>query len=80
MGDQYCMIGPYKEACARTEVEEADYPPHTPYYKAVQVMRDQGFKVNTKMKKENQLYLETFLKIINENYSVNITLICTLVS
>lgn len=45
MGDQYCMVGPYKELCARTEVEEADYPTHTPLYKAVQVMRDQGYKV-----------------------------------
>ncbi|XP_043289129.1 glycogen [starch] synthase [Venturia canescens] len=47
MGEQYCMIGPYKETCARTEVEQADYPQDTPMYKAVQVMRDQGFKVVT---------------------------------
>lgn len=46
MGDQYCLIGPYKEACARTEVEEADFPTHSPLNKAVQIMRDQGFKVN----------------------------------
>ncbi|XP_057331627.1 glycogen [starch] synthase [Microplitis mediator] len=47
LGDQYCMIGPYKEQSARTEVEEAEFPPHSPLRKAVQVLRDQGFKVVT---------------------------------
>ncbi|XP_034935641.1 glycogen [starch] synthase [Chelonus insularis] len=47
MGDQYCMIGPYKEQCARTEVEEAEFPHYSPLYKAVQVLRDQGYKVIT---------------------------------
>jgi len=46
MGDQYCLIGPYKEHSARTEVEEADFPPHNPLHQAVQVLRDQGYKVN----------------------------------
>lgn len=46
MGDQYCLIGPYKEQSARTEVEEADFPPHNPLHQAVQVLRDQGYKVN----------------------------------
>ncbi|XP_012057060.1 PREDICTED: glycogen [starch] synthase [Atta cephalotes] len=44
MGDQYCLIGPYKEHSARTEVEEADFPPHNPLHQAVQVLRDQGYK------------------------------------
>lgn len=48
MGEQYCMIGPYKETCARTEVEQADYPQDSPLYKAVQVMRDHGYKVRKK--------------------------------
>lgn len=46
MGDQYCLIGPYKEHSARTEVEEADFSPHNPLHQAVQVLRDQGYKVN----------------------------------
>lgn len=46
MGDQYCLIGPYKEASARTEVEEADFPHNSPLNLAVQVLRDQGFKVS----------------------------------
>ncbi|XP_071632715.1 glycogen [starch] synthase isoform X2 [Temnothorax longispinosus] len=47
MGDQYCLIGPYKEHSARTEVEEADFPSHNPLHQAVQVLRDQGYKVIT---------------------------------
>jgi len=46
MGDQFCLIGPYKEQSARTEVEEADFPPHSPLHQAVQVLRDQGYKVS----------------------------------
>lgn len=46
MGDQFCLIGPYKEQSARTEVEEADFPPHNPLHQAVQVLRDQGYKVS----------------------------------
>lgn len=46
MGDQYCLIGPYKELTARTEVEEADFPNHNPLNQAVQILRDQGFKVS----------------------------------
>lgn len=45
MGDQYCLIGPYKEVCARTEVEEVEFPSDHPLSKATRVMRDQGFKV-----------------------------------
>ncbi|KAK0089385.1 hypothetical protein PV325_007543 [Microctonus aethiopoides] len=47
LGDQYCMIGPFKEQCARTEVEEAEFPPDSPLRKAVQSLRDQGYKVIT---------------------------------
>lgn len=48
MGDQYCLIGPYKEYCARTEVEEVEFPHENPLYQAVQALRDQGFKVSFK--------------------------------
>jgi len=47
MGDQFCLIGPYKEQSARTEVEEADFPSHSPLHQAVQVLRDQGYKVSS---------------------------------
>jgi len=50
MGDQYCLIGPYKEHSARTEIEEADFPPQNPLHEAVQVLRDQGYKVNLVLK------------------------------
>lgn len=44
MGDQYCLIGPYKEATARTEVEEG--PLGSPLLnEAVNLVRAQGFKV-----------------------------------
>jgi glycogen(starch) synthase len=46
MGDQYCLIGPYKEHCARTEVEEGPLGAD-PLNEAVQAMREKGFKVHT---------------------------------
>lgn len=45
MGDQYCLLGPYKEYSARTEVEESDFT--GPLYTAVSKMREQGFKIHT---------------------------------
>ncbi|KAI4454787.1 glycogen synthase [Holotrichia oblita] len=46
MGDQYCLIGPYKEATARTEVEEG--PLGSPMLnEAVNSVRSQGFKIIT---------------------------------
>jgi len=45
MGDQYCLLGPYKEYCARTEVEESDFS--GPLHTAVSKMREQGFKVRS---------------------------------
>lgn len=44
MGDQYCLIGPYKEQCARTEVEEGPLACQA-VNDAVQALRDKGFKV-----------------------------------
>lgn len=45
MGDQYCLFGPYKETCARTEVEEQEFPPGSALQIAVSRMRDRGFQV-----------------------------------
>ncbi|XP_044736655.1 glycogen [starch] synthase isoform X2 [Chrysoperla carnea] len=47
LGDQYCLLGPYKEQCARQEVEEADFDHNSPLHMAVDRMRQQGFKVHT---------------------------------
>lgn len=47
MGDNYCLLGPYKEHSARTEVEEADFPPDSPLTTAVNAMRSQGYKLHT---------------------------------
>uniref|UniRef100_A0A7R9K086 Glycogen [starch] synthase n=1 Tax=Timema genevievae TaxID=629358 RepID=A0A7R9K086_TIMGE len=47
MGEQYCLLGPYKEQCARIEVEEAEFPPENPLSIAVNKMRQQGFKIHT---------------------------------
>lgn len=44
MGDQYCLIGPYKEQCARTEVEEGPLSSNT-LNKAVEACRNKGYKV-----------------------------------
>ena len=42
----FSSTGPYKEHCARTEVEEADFPPNSPLTTAVNAMRSQGYKVS----------------------------------
>nr|XP_022920491.1 glycogen [starch] synthase [Onthophagus taurus] len=46
MGNQYCLIGPYKEATARTEVEEGPLDPPA-LNDAVSILRSSGFKVIT---------------------------------
>lgn len=49
MGDQYCLLGPYKEACARTEVEEG--PLGCPALNdAVNAVRNKGYKVLYRLK------------------------------
>lgn len=45
LGDQYCLLGPYKEQCARTEVEFVEFPKNTPHLKAVTKLRDGGIQV-----------------------------------
>ncbi|KAG8225796.1 hypothetical protein J437_LFUL005603 [Ladona fulva] len=47
MGEHYCLLGPYKEHCARTEVEEGEFSPMSPLNIAVRKIRDKGFKVHT---------------------------------
>lgn len=45
LGNQYVLLGPYKEHCARTEVEDLEFPVDSPLHKAVTVMRNKGNKV-----------------------------------
>ncbi|XP_054259800.1 glycogen [starch] synthase-like [Macrosteles quadrilineatus] len=47
MGDQYCLLGPYKEQCARTEVEEQEFHVGSPLHTAVCRMRERGYQVHT---------------------------------
>lgn len=47
MGEQYCLLGPYKEHCARTEVEEQEFQVGSPLHTAVSRMREKGFQLHT---------------------------------
>lgn len=46
LGEQYCLFGPYVEHCARTEVEECDFPVSSPLNWAVAEQRQKGHKVS----------------------------------
>lgn len=43
-GEQYCLMGPYNEACVRTEVEILE-PHHYVYRESIATMRNAGIKV-----------------------------------
>lgn len=43
MGNQYCLFGPYKEQCARQEVEFADLALDHPLQIAANALRERGF-------------------------------------
>jgi len=45
LGDQYILLGPYKEQHARQEVEEEDFSPAHPLGQAVRIQRERGYKV-----------------------------------
>ncbi|XP_065348917.1 glycogen [starch] synthase [Cloeon dipterum] len=47
MGEHYCLLGPYKETYARTEVEELEFPTNSPFAVAVRNLRAQGYKLHT---------------------------------
>lgn len=63
MGEQYCLLGPYKENYARTAVEELEFEGGSPYHTAVTKMRDQGFKV----KVINDFAVHTYFIVIYLN-------------
>lgn len=46
MGNQYVLLGPYKEQSARTEVEEVEFMNGSPLQIAVDRMREQGYKLH----------------------------------
>ena len=46
LGDQYCLMGPYKEECARQEVEECEFPNNSPFQFAINALRSYGYKVH----------------------------------
>ncbi len=46
LGEQYCLLGPYNEACVRTEVEVME-PYNEAMRDALQQMRDHGIKVSS---------------------------------
>ncbi|KAL1451740.1 hypothetical protein WDU94_006090 [Cyamophila willieti] len=47
LGNQYVLLGPYKEQSARTEVEELEFMNGSPLQIAVSKMREQGYKLHT---------------------------------
>lgn len=55
LGEQYCLLGPYNEACVRTEVEILE-PSHYVYRQTLQTMRDAGIKVSQIMTGMYSLY------------------------
>lgn len=46
LGEQFCLLGPYKEQCARTEVEECEFPRGNPLQDVVNILRSRGYKVS----------------------------------
>ena len=53
LGEQYCLIGPYNEACVRTEVEIME-PYNEAMRAAIAQMRDHGIKVGTEITHTSQ--------------------------
>lgn len=47
LGDQLCLMGPYKKQCAATEVEEMEFPRGSPLLDAVNIMRSRGYVIHT---------------------------------
>lgn len=46
LGENYCLLGPYKDQCARIEVEDIELPSTSPLQGAVNAMRSQGFHLH----------------------------------
>uniref|UniRef100_A0A2P2I2F4 Glycogen [starch] synthase n=1 Tax=Hirondellea gigas TaxID=1518452 RepID=A0A2P2I2F4_9CRUS len=47
LGDQYTLLGPYKEESASTEVEMTEFSTESPLYAPVEKLRSYGWKVHT---------------------------------
>lgn len=57
MGEQYILMGPYKERSARTEVEELDFPNGNPLNVAVNKMREKGYKVSSNIIRNSSQFI-----------------------
>lgn len=47
LGDQYVLLGPYKDASVRTEVELGEFPEDSPLTSTVNKLRSMGWRVHT---------------------------------
>lgn len=45
LGDQYILLGPYKETSVRTEVELGDFPSYSPLTATINNLRSQGWRI-----------------------------------
>jgi glycogen synthase len=73
LGDRYILLGPYKEMCARQEVETFELPKDTPLGIAVQKLRDIGFRVK-RIQTTSTSYLSTIwilLQVVTGNWLVD---------
>ena len=49
LGDQYILLGPYKESSANTEVEMCEFSTDSPLYQPCQTLRSFGWKVRKEL-------------------------------
>lgn len=47
LGDQYCLLGPYKETSVRTEVELSEFSADSPLTATINNLRSEGWKVSS---------------------------------
>lgn len=47
LGDQYCLLGPYKETSVRTEVELSEFSADSPLTVTINNLRREGWRVSS---------------------------------
>lgn len=66
MGDNYCLIGPYKQHWAHQEVELGDFPQENLLHVAVNRLREQGINVRQKCLHSLRIFsVEIITKILS---------------